>query len=50
MVLRFPFYISFISLGKQEAVEATLETLKVVEEPFGRWASILVDVCAYAGK
>lgn len=36
-------------LGKQEAVDATLETLKVVEEPFGRWASVLVDVCAYAG-
>eukprot|EP00112_Aurelia_sp_Birch-Aquarium-sp1_P012638 Seg2658.4 transcript_id=Seg2658.4/GoldUCD/mRNA.D3Y31 product="26S proteasome non-ATPase regulatory subunit 2" protein_id=Seg2658.4/GoldUCD/D3Y31 len=36
-------------LGKQEAVDATLETLKVVGQPFGRWASVLVDVCAYAG-
>eukprot|EP00794_Sanderia_malayensis_P017065 gene17065-18785_t len=36
-------------LGKQEAVDATLETLKVLEEPFGRWASVLVDICAYAG-
>eukprot|EP00795_Rhopilema_esculentum_P012677 gene12677-3387_t len=36
-------------LGKQEAVDATLETLKVVDEPFGKWASVLVDVCAYAG-
>ncbi|XP_032228276.1 26S proteasome non-ATPase regulatory subunit 2 isoform X2 [Nematostella vectensis] len=36
-------------LGKQEAAEATLEALKVVPQPLGRWASILVEICAYAG-
>ena len=36
--------------GKQEAAEATLEALKVVPEPLGKWASILVEICAYAGK
>ena len=37
-------------IGKQEAAEATLEALKVVPEPLGKWASILVEICAYAGK
>ena len=37
-------------IGKQEAAEATLEALKVVPQPLGKWASILVEVCAYAGK
>ncbi|KAK3737228.1 hypothetical protein QZH41_010857, partial [Actinostola sp. cb2023] len=36
-------------LGKQEAVEATLEALKVVPQPLGKWASILVEICAYTG-
>ncbi|XP_031550195.1 26S proteasome non-ATPase regulatory subunit 2-like [Actinia tenebrosa] len=36
-------------LGKQEAVEATLEALKVLPQPLGKWASILVEICAYAG-
>lgn len=36
--------------GKQEAAEATLEALKVVPEPLGKWASILLEVCAYAGE
>ena len=35
--------------GKQEAAEATLEALKVVPEPLGKWALILVEICAYAG-
>lgn len=41
--------LGLIFLGKQEAAEATLEALKVVPEPLGKWASILLEVCAYAG-
>nr|KAG5694635.1 hypothetical protein BaRGS_014730 [Batillaria attramentaria] len=36
-------------LGKQEAVEATLVALEVVAEPLKSMATIMVDVCAYAG-
>lgn len=36
--------------GKQEAVEATLMALEVVSEPLKSMATILVDVCAYAGQ
>jgi 26S proteasome regulatory subunit N1 len=36
-------------LGKQEAVDATVETLKVVAAPFCHWACVMVDICAYAG-
>jgi len=36
-------------LGKQEAVDATVETLKVVPGPFTHWARVMVDICAYAG-
>ena len=36
-------------LGKQEGAEATLEALKAVPEPLGKWASVLVEICAYAG-
>ena len=37
-------------LGKQEEVDATIETLKVVKGPFSHWARVMVDICAYAGK
>ena len=40
----------FCSIGKQEEVDATIETLKVVKGPFSHWARVMVDVCAYAGK
>uniref|UniRef100_T2MDL8 26S proteasome non-ATPase regulatory subunit 2 n=1 Tax=Hydra vulgaris TaxID=6087 RepID=T2MDL8_HYDVU len=36
-------------LGKQEAVDATIETLKVVEGPLSQWSCVMVDICAYAG-
>eukprot|EP00118_Oscarella_pearsei_P002780 m.11543 g.11543 ORF g.11543 m.11543 type:complete len:911 (+) comp23495_c0_seq1:476-3208(+) len=36
-------------LGKQEAVEATVAALGIVAEPLGKMASVLVEVCAYAG-
>lgn len=41
--------IGLTYLGKQEAAEATLEALKAVSEPLGKWASVLVEVCSYAG-
>ncbi|ESO97305.1 hypothetical protein LOTGIDRAFT_187615 [Lottia gigantea] len=36
-------------LGKQDAVDATLVALEVVGEPLKSMATVLVDVCAYAG-
>ena len=37
------------SPGKGEAVEAMLESLKVISEPLRSFATILVECCAYAG-
>ncbi|XP_078333665.1 26S proteasome non-ATPase regulatory subunit 2-like [Crassostrea virginica] len=36
-------------LGKQDAVDATLEALNVISEPLKSMARMMVDVCAYAG-
>ncbi|KAL5006869.1 hypothetical protein ScPMuIL_015675 [Solemya velum] len=36
-------------LGKQDAVDATLVALEVLSEPFKSMASMMVDICAYAG-
>jgi len=36
-------------LGKQDQASATLETLKVVQQPLGEWAGVMVEICAYAG-
>ncbi|XP_067655757.1 26S proteasome non-ATPase regulatory subunit 2-like [Haliotis asinina] len=36
-------------LGKQDSVDATLVALEVVGEPLKSMATMLVDVCAYAG-
>jgi len=36
-------------LGKQEACDVALETLKVIENPIGKEFSVLVETCAYAG-
>jgi len=47
-IIKIYFFLK--KIGKQEAAEATLEALKVVPEPLGKWASILVEICAYAGK
>lgn len=40
--------LALLYLGKQEAADATLETLKVIESPLAKQASVLVDACAYA--
>ncbi len=36
-------------LGKGEAVEPMLESLKVITEPLRSFATVLVECCAYAG-
>jgi len=41
--------LGLIYLGKGEQVEVILESLKAIPEPLQAFASILVDVCAYAG-
>jgi 26S proteasome regulatory subunit N1 len=42
--------IGLIYLGKQDECDATiLEPLRALPNPFGRLASTLVEVCAYAG-
>jgi len=41
--------IGLIYLGKGEQVEVILESLKAIPEPLQAFATILVDVCAYAG-
>ena len=42
--------LALLYLGKQEAVETTVEALKVLPEPFCTFASTLLEVCAYAGE
>merc|ERR1712241_1644353 len=44
-----PLGIGLAYLGKQEAAEATIATLEVLQEPFRSMAKTLVDICAYAG-
>lgn len=41
--------IGLIYLGKGEAVDVILESLKIIPEPLQSFAVTLVDVCAYAG-
>ncbi|GAA5826816.1 hypothetical protein JCM11251_002904 [Rhodosporidiobolus azoricus] len=41
--------LALLYLGRTEASDATLETLKVVEAPIGKVASVLVRMCSYAG-
>jgi len=44
-----PLGIGLAYLGKQDAAEATIATLEVLQEPFRSMAKTLVDICAYAG-
>ena len=41
--------LGLLFLGKQEAVDATLETLKVIPEPASQQLSVMAQTCAYAG-
>jgi 26S proteasome regulatory subunit N1 len=45
-----PLGLGLNHLGKGEAIEAILAALEVVSEPLRSFASILVDVCAFAGS
>jgi len=41
--------LGLLYLGKQEAAEATIETLKTISHTMGKYASLTVETCAYAG-
>ncbi|KAJ3301240.1 proteasome regulatory particle base subunit [Kappamyces sp. JEL0829] len=41
--------LSLLFLGKQDAAEAPLETLKVIENPLAKQAEVMLEICAYAG-
>jgi 26S proteasome regulatory subunit N1 len=36
--------------GKQEVADVTLETLKTLTHPIGKYASLTVETCAYSGS
>lgn len=44
----FGLALGLIFLGRQDAADATIETLKAIEHPVARSAEILVEVCSYA--
>ncbi|KAI9338537.1 armadillo-type protein [Obelidium mucronatum] len=41
--------LGLLFLGKQDASEATLETLKVIENPLAKLVGVIVDICSYIG-
>ncbi|CAO3583955.1 unnamed protein product [Absidia cylindrospora] len=41
--------LGLLFLGKQDASDATLETLKAIEHPLGKQAEVLVEILSYAG-
>lgn len=41
--------LALLYLGRQDASDATLETLKAIEHSISKQAQILVDICSYAG-
>lgn len=41
--------LALLFLGQQENADATIETLKVVNECIGKPACVLTEICAYAG-
>merc|ERR1712183_55788 len=45
----FALAIGLLFLGKQDAVDATIELLETIPEPFKGFAVTLVEACAYAG-
>ena len=46
----FGLGLALLFLGKQEAAEATIETIKVIEHPIAKPVEVLVEICAYASK
>ncbi|KAG6868638.1 hypothetical protein C0993_012682 [Termitomyces sp. T159_Od127] len=41
--------LGLLYLGLQDASDATIETLKVIEHPISKTAQIIVEACAFAG-
>ncbi|KAI8377981.1 armadillo-type protein [Radiomyces spectabilis] len=41
--------LGLLFLGKQDASDATLETLKAIEHPIGKQAEVLVEILSFAG-
>ncbi|KAJ3309947.1 proteasome regulatory particle base subunit [Boothiomyces sp. JEL0838] len=41
--------LALLFLGKQEAAEAPIETLKAIENPLAKQTEVMVEICAYAG-
>ncbi|KAK9469831.1 armadillo-type protein [Lipomyces arxii] len=41
--------LGLLYMGKQDAAEVILETLKAIEHPIGRNTTVLVDICSFAG-
>lgn len=44
-----PLGLGLVYLGRQEAAEAVIAALEVIQEPFKSMATTMVDICAYAG-
>ena len=42
--------LALLFVGKQDASDAVLETLKVIEHPICKLIEVLVEICAFAGK
>ncbi|KAI3653682.1 hypothetical protein MP228_001629 [Amoeboaphelidium protococcarum] len=41
--------LGLLYIGKQDAADATMETLKAIDHPISKQAQVFVDACAYAG-
>ncbi|KAF8589072.1 26S proteasome regulatory complex, non-ATPase subcomplex, Rpn1 subunit [Ramaria rubella] len=41
--------LALLFLGRQDASDATIETLKAIPHPLSKQAQILVDICSFAG-
>ncbi|KAL8283569.1 hypothetical protein RQP46_005672 [Phenoliferia psychrophenolica] len=41
--------LALLYLGRQDDSDATIETLKAIEQPIGKQALVLVDACSFAG-
>ncbi|KAK3818398.1 MAG: armadillo-type protein [Benniella sp.] len=42
--------LGLLHLGSRNQSDVTLETLKAIEHPIGKRASVIVEICAYAGS
>ncbi|XP_065095519.1 26S proteasome non-ATPase regulatory subunit 2 [Ochlerotatus camptorhynchus] len=44
-----PLGLGLVYLGRQEAAEAVIAALEIIQEPFRSMATTMVEICAYAG-